>query len=228
MSTRQDFEPTTVEDWKKSDVYHNSFLLGDDPVLEAAIKNSKDQGLPDIAVSPAQGKLLNLLVRTTGAKRVLEVGTLGGYSTIWLARAVPEGGHVTTLELDPHHAKVATENLTNAGLADKVEVIVGPAGETIKKLEPNPHYDFAFIDADKPGNLLYFQEAKRLVRSGGAIIVDNVCRNGRVADPEYSDASVEGVRTLLKGIQGDKEVEATTIGTVGEKGYDGFLYAICK
>ncbi|KAF6759599.1 O-methyltransferase-domain-containing protein [Ephemerocybe angulata] len=214
--------------WEKCDEYHNSFLLDADPAMDAALKNSEAQGLPDIAVSPAQGKFLNLLVKTTGSKRVLEVGTLGGYSTIWLARAIPEGGLVTTLELDPHHAKVATENISNAGVADKVDLIVGPAAESIKKLGPNSSYDFAFIDADKEGNLLYFQEAKRLVKSGGTIIVDNVCRAGRVADLEYSDVLVDGVRTLLMGIEGDKEVEATTISTVGEKGYDGFLYAIRK
>ncbi|KAF5332102.1 hypothetical protein D9611_008002 [Ephemerocybe angulata] len=140
--------------------------------MDTVLKNSEAQGLPNIAVTPAQGKFLNLLVKATGAKRVLEVGTLGGYSTIWLARAIPEGGLVTTLELD--HAKVATENTSNARVADKVDLIVGPAAESVKKLGPNSSYDFAFIDADKEGNLLYFQEAKRLVKSGGTIIMSVV------------------------------------------------------
>ncbi|KAJ2922919.1 hypothetical protein H1R20_g14183, partial [Candolleomyces eurysporus] len=224
--TRAERPPPTYEDFRRSDEYHNSFLIGNDPVLDAAQSHSKEGGLPDIAVSAAQGKLLNLLAKSIGAKRILEVGTLGGYSTIWLARALPDSGSLTTLELEEAHAKIARENLANAGLADKVDVIVGPAADTIKTLEPNPPYDLAFIDADKEGNLAYFTESKRLLRKGGVIIVDNVVRRGIVANPEYTDPSVEGVRALLKAIQGDKEVEATTIGTVGEKGYDGFLYAI--
>ncbi|KAJ2919719.1 hypothetical protein MD484_g696, partial [Candolleomyces efflorescens] len=223
---RTERPPLTYETFKRSDDYHNSFLLVDDPILNAAQQNSKDGGLPNIAVSAAQGKLLNLLAKSIGAKRILEVGTLGGYSTIWLARALPDSGSLTTLELEEAHAKIARENLSNAGLADKVDVIVGPAGDTIKALEANPPYDLVFIDADKQGNLVYFTESKRLVRKGGVIIVDNVVRHGQVAIPEYTDPNVEGVRALLKAVQADKEVEATTIATVGDKGYDGFLYAI--
>ncbi|KAF5384388.1 hypothetical protein D9615_003398 [Tricholomella constricta] len=223
---RQPFVPTTLEDWARSDEYHNSFLLEVDDVLDTALVNSTAKGLPDIAVSAAQGKFLKLLASSTAAKRILEVGTLGGYSTIWLGRALPEGGKLITLELDSKHAEVAQENLARAGLSSKVEVILGPAIESLAKLQPEPPFDLVFIDADKPSNTQYFIEAKRLVRKGGVIIVDNVVRNGSVSDPALSDPSLEGVRELLKAIQGDKEVDATTIGTTGEKGYDGFLYAI--
>ncbi|KAK7049809.1 hypothetical protein VNI00_005239 [Paramarasmius palmivorus] len=209
----QPFQVTTIDDWARSDRYHNSFLLPEhDDGLESALKRSRENGLPDIAVSAAQGRFLNLLVKSVGAKRVLEVGTLGGYSTIWLGRALPEG--------------VAIANLEYAGLGQKCQVIVGPAHDSMVKLKPDESFDFIFIDADKPSNLKYFIEAKRLVRKGGVIIVDNVVRYGRVADPEQTDAKVEGVRHLLNFLQQDRGVEATTIGTVGEKGYDGFLYAV--
>ncbi|KAF7317335.1 O-methyltransferase family 3 protein [Mycena chlorophos] len=223
----QEPKQTSVEDWARSDAYHNSFLHEPDATLAWVLKNSTEKGLPEIAVSAAQGKLLHLLVRSVGAKRVLEVGTLGGYSTIWLARALPEGGSVTTLEINEHHAAVAKENLAHAEVSDKVEIILGPALDSLVKLSPEPApFDFVFIDADKKGNFDYFTEAKRLVRSGGIIIVDNVVRFGRVAEPDYTDVNVEGVRRLLAGLKGDKDVDATTIGTVGDKGYDGFLYAV--
>ncbi|KAJ7192709.1 O-methyltransferase family 3 protein [Mycena pura] len=228
MQTKQEFKQTSVEDWARSDQYHNSFLHSKDEALDYALQNSAAHDLPEIAVSAAQGKLLNLQARSIGAKRILEVGTLGGYSTIWLARAVPADGEVITLELNELHAKVAQENLDHAGVSGKVRIIVGPAHESMRRLEPAPPFDFIFIDADKPGNRDYFTEAKRLVRKGGVIIVDNVVRYGRVADPEYTDQMVEGVRTLLKALEGDTDVDATSIGTVGDKGYDGFLYAIRK
>ncbi|KJA23870.1 hypothetical protein HYPSUDRAFT_184566 [Hypholoma sublateritium FD-334 SS-4] len=226
MPPRQHQVPSSIDDWKRSDDYHNSFLIPKDDVLNAVVENNKEQGLPDIAVSTAQGKLLNLLVRSTGAKRILEVGTLGGYSTIWLARGLPADGNIVTLELSAHHAKVARENFATAGFASQIEVIEGPGAESLAKLHPEHAFDLVFIDADKPSNVTYFTEAKRLVRPGGIIIVDNVVRYGRVADLEYSDANVEGVRKLLLAIKGDQDVEATTIGTVGEKGYDGFIYAV--
>ncbi|KAG6809821.1 hypothetical protein H0H92_014604 [Tricholoma furcatifolium] len=220
--------PYTVSstEWARSDKYHNSFLHEKDPILDAALANSTANGLPEIAVSATQGKLLKLVAQSINAKRILEVGTLGGYSTIWLGRALPEDGKLITLELEEKHARVARENLANAGLASKVEVIVGNAVVSIENLHPEVPFDLVFIDADKPSNTAYFTAAKRLVRKGGVIIVDNVVRRGRVADPEATDENLEGVRTLLKAIEGDKEVDATTIGTVGEKGYDGFLYAI--
>ncbi|KAF7290873.1 O-methyltransferase family 3 protein [Mycena kentingensis (nom. inval.)] len=238
MSGPQDFQITTVADWARSDEYHNAFLLAPDAQLAWVQENSAAQGLPDIAVSAAQGKLLNLLAQSIGAKRVLEVGTLGGYSTIWLARALPAGASpsgspsLVTLELNPHHAKVAQENLLHAGpeIAAKVEIIVGPALDSLRAFPADPAaaFDMAFIDADKKGNLDYLREAKRLVRSGGVIIVDNVVRYGRVADPAYTDENVEGVRRLLAGVKDDPDVDATTIGTVGTKGYDGFMYIVRK
>ncbi|KAF9011789.1 O-methyltransferase family 3 protein [Cyathus striatus] len=221
-------QETSIDDWTRSDAYHNSFLIGSDEALEAAEKNSAAQGLPDISVTTAQGKLLKLLVQSLGAKRVLEVGTLGGYSTIWMARGLPEGGELTTLEISEQYAQVAQENLKKAGVADKVKILLGPAADTMKSLNPDPPFDFIFIDADKPSNLTYFIEAKRLVKKGGVIIVDNVVQYGRAADLSYTDIKVEGARKLLHGLKNDDEVDATTIGTVGEKGYDGFLYAIKK
>ncbi|KDR77065.1 hypothetical protein GALMADRAFT_225200 [Galerina marginata CBS 339.88] len=228
MAGRQTHKPTSLEDWTRSDEYHNSFLIPQDETFDAVVKNNNEQGLPDIAVSPAQGRFLSLLVKSLGAKRVLEVGTLGGYSTVWIARSLPSDGRIITLELNPHHAKVAEENFKLAGYSDQITVIVGPAAQSLAQLHPEQPFDLVFIDADKPSNLIYLTEAKRLVRPGGVIIVDNVVRYGRVADPGYSDDNVEGVRKLLRALKDDKEVEATTISTVGEKGYDGFIYAIRK
>ncbi|KAJ7624464.1 O-methyltransferase [Roridomyces roridus] len=196
--------------------------------LDAARANSTAQGLPEIAVSAAQGKFLQLLASSLGARRILEVGTLGGYSTIWLARALPPDGELTTLELSEHHANVASENIAHAGLTDRVHIVLGPAIDSMRSLPPSPPFDFIFIDADKEGYKDYFVEAKRLVRKGGVIIVDNVVRYGRVADPEYTDSRTEGIRAMLESIKGDSEVDATTLGTVGDKGYDGFMYVVRK
>jgi len=212
--------------WTRSDEYHSKLLVKKDAALDAAIKSQNDNGLPDIAVTESQGKFLQLLARSISARNILEVGTLGGYSTIWLGKALPEDGKIITLELEPHHAKLAEANLANAGLSEKSQVIVGPATETIAKLGPNPPFDFVFIDADKQNNLAYFQHAKRLTRKGGVIIVDNVVRYGRVSDPDYTDEKCEGVRKLLRYLSDDREVEATTIATVGVKGYDGFTYIL--
>ncbi|KAI0709111.1 O-methyltransferase family 3 protein [Earliella scabrosa] len=231
-------------EWVRSDLYHNSFLIPHDEALEHTRKNSTDNDLPEIAVSAAQGKLLNLFARSIGAKRILEVGTLGGsvrsnetfpiehspsarsYSTIWLARALPEDGELITLELEEKHAKVAQANIDHAGLTSKVKIVLGAASDSLATLPSEPKFDLAFIDADKPSNLTYMLQAERLVRKGGVIIVDNVVRQGRVADPEQDDENVVGVRKLLEHLKTDTNVDATTIGTVGEKGYDGLLYAI--
>ncbi|KAJ3901018.1 O-methyltransferase-domain-containing protein [Lentinula edodes] len=206
---------TSVIDWTKSDAYHNSFLIPKDEVMEFALKNSIDKGLPDIAVSPAQGKLLNLLAQSVGAKHILEVGTLGGYSSIWMGRALPKDGKLITLEINETHAKVAGENFAKAGLGDKCEVILGPAYESM-------------IGLRRPSYPKYFAEAKRLVKKGGVIIVDNVVRYGQVNDMSVNDPDTVGIRELLAYIKQDKEVEATTIATVGERAFDGFLYAIRK
>ncbi|EGO02321.1 hypothetical protein SERLA73DRAFT_178203 [Serpula lacrymans var. lacrymans S7.3] len=220
------FQVTKLEDWAQSDEYHNSFLIREDATLEHALQTSVQNDLPDRAVTAAQGKYLKLLIQSLGAKRILEVGTLGGYSTIWLAQGLPDDGELITLELSEKFAQVAQENIDHAALSSKVKIVIGDATQTMKELGPAESFDLAFIDADKPNNLTYFQESKRLVKKGGVIIVDNVVRNGKVADPTYSDEPVEGIRKLLKNLKGDTSVDATTIGTVGEKGYDGFLYAI--
>ncbi|KAG8801336.1 hypothetical protein FRC16_000706 [Serendipita sp. 398] len=236
---------TQLFDWKRSDEYHNSFLIAPDEQLERAHQRTLDAGMPDIgtkrrpleyryhllnplyaAVSEAQGKLLMLLCKSINAKRVLEVGTLAGYSTIWMAKALPDDGLIVTHELLPEHAEVATENVAHAGFSNKVKIVVGPAVDTLPNLPSSEPFDLAFIDADKENNLNYFKEAERLIRPGGVIIVDNVVRRGRTADPDVIDQSVEGVRALLKYIKADAKVEATTIATVGMKGYDGFLYAL--
>ncbi|KAI5123296.1 hypothetical protein M0805_009317 [Coniferiporia weirii] len=230
MSLEPNAYPTFLgpEDWAKSDEYHNRFLIPEDPVIEAAVQNSVANGLPDIAVSAAQGKFLHLLARSISAKRILEVGTLGGFSAIWLARALPDDGKLITLELSEKRAEVARENIKKAGLSSKVEVEVGPAADTIKTLSSDEPFDLVFIDADKPGNLTYYLEAKRLTRKGAVILVDNVVRSARVAllPEDTADESVLGVRKLLKHLQDDKDVSATTIGWVGSKGYDGLLYSI--
>lgn len=217
-----------AENWIRSDRYHNSHTHDEDPILDSVLAFSKKEGLPEIAVSVAQGKFLQLLAKSIKAKRILEVGTLGGYSTIWLARAIPDDGKVVTFEIDPHHAEVAAKNIASASLTNKVQIVVGPAVDNLPSLKEDGSFDLAFIDADKESNTEYFIHAKRLVRSGGVIIVDNVVRGGKVADPDNKDARIEGVRRLLRHIKQDKEVEGATIATVGEKGYDGFLYSLKK
>ncbi|KDQ60862.1 hypothetical protein JAAARDRAFT_31862 [Jaapia argillacea MUCL 33604] len=219
--------PTTLADWTREDNYQNSFLIDHDDDLENALKASTEAGLPEINVTAAQGKFLQLLARSIGAKKILELGTLGGYSTIWLARALPDDGQLISCEVNEVNANVARKNIERAGLSSKVSVILGAALDTLANLKPEPPFDFIFIDADKPNNGNYFAEAKRLVKKGGVIIVDNVVRNARVSDMRIqNDVNCDGVRDLLKRIKGDKEVDCTTIGTVGEKGYDGFLYAV--
>jgi len=222
------FTEATYEDWTRSDRYQNSFLLSKDNELNDVLEYSAARGLRDISVTPAQGKYLNLLAKSLGVKRYLEVGTLGGYSTIWVARALPPGGKAVTLEISEEVAQVAQENFRRAGVSERISLLLGPAAETLKTLSSDEPFDLAFIDADKANVAVYFKEAKRLVRKGGVIIVDNVIRFGRVCNLDYTDAEVDSIRAVLKAIQSDDEVEATTISTVGEKGYDGFLYAVIK
>lgn len=214
--------------WTAVDAVFNQALLGDDPVLAAALASSQAAGLPSIAVAPNQGKMLHLMARMVGARRILEVGTLGGYSTIWLARALPADGRLVSLEIDPDHAAVARSNLAQAGLADRAEVRVGPALETLPSLaaEGGAPFDFVFIDADKPNNPGYFDWALKLTRPGGLIVVDNVARGGAVADADSQDPNVLGVRRLLDLIAAEPRVSATAVQTVGDKGYDGFLMAL--
>ncbi|KZP21274.1 O-methyltransferase family 3 protein [Athelia psychrophila] len=216
--------PVDITDWSRTDSYHNSFLIHPDANLEGARAHSAEQGLPDIAVSVAQGKFLKLIAQSIGAKRIIEVGVLGGYSTIWMGQAVGADGEVVGFELSEKHAQVARENFVNAGLDKIIKVVVGPAIDGLKALQADPPFDLVFIDADKQSSLDYFVEAKRLVRKGGIIIVDNVVFNGSISREDYSDPPTEGNRRLLRALKEDHEVDATTISTVGEKGYDGFIF----
>jgi predicted O-methyltransferase YrrM len=217
-----------TETWLAVDAYFGEHLLGHDPQLDAALKANRDAGLPDIGVAPNQGALLNILARSVGAKRILEVGTLGGYSTIWMARALPADGKLITLEVDPEHAEVAQANVTNAGLAGRIDIRVGRAIDLLPGIaaEKGAPFDFIFIDADKANNTAYFERALKLTRPGSLIVVDNVVRGGAVADAKRSDADVEGVRRLAEYLSSEKRVRATAIQTVGVKGYDGLIVAV--
>jgi predicted O-methyltransferase YrrM len=215
--------------WDEVDNYMETALLKPDDALRGALQASGEAGLPAIAVSPLQGEFLHLLARLMGARRVLEVGTLGGYSAICMGRALPPEGKLISLEVDPHHAEVARSNIARAGLSDVVEVRVGPAVETLPVLAEevgDATFDLSFIDADKTNNPAYFAWALRLTRPGGAIIVDNVVREGRVADETSSDASVLGVRRLFEAMGAETSIAATALQTVGVKGYDGFAIAV--
>jgi predicted O-methyltransferase YrrM len=221
-----------MERWSEVDRYITDRLLDDDPVLDAALKDSAAAGLPAIAVSPPQGKLLQLLVRIHGARRVLELGTLGGYSTIWLGRALPPDGSLVTMEAEQSYAEVAQANIARAGLAEIVEVRIGPALQTLPALaaeNPDP-FDLVFIDADKKSTPEYFTWALRLCRPGSLIIVDNVIRDGALIDAGNDDPSVQGNRRFHELLADDRtgaqRVSATTIQTVGSKGYDGFTLAL--
>ena len=216
------------EKWTAVDRYFNDLLVKGDAALDAAIGSSAAAGLPAIHVAPNQGKLLQLLARGCGARNILEVGTLGGYSTIWLARALPAGGRLVTLEADPKHAEVALANIARAGLAYLVELRVGKASDTLPRLaaEGKGPFDLIFIDADKAGYPDYFTWALKLSRSGSLIIADNVVRNGAVADPSSTDPSVMGVRRMNELVAAEPRVSATAIQTVGSKGYDGLMIAL--
>lgn len=216
------------ERWTAVDEYADGLVLGADPALEAALDAAAAAGLPQIQVSPPQGRLLHLLARIAGARRVLEVGTLGGYSTICLARALPEDGQLVTLEVDPHHADVARANIARAGLAEIVEIRVGRALGTLRDLEregPEP-FDLVFIDADKASSPDYVRWAMKLGHPGTVIILDNAIRHGTVADAQNNDPDVVGTRAALELMGQDPRVTATVIQTVGSKGYDGFALAV--
>jgi predicted O-methyltransferase YrrM len=214
--------------WNAVDDYIAEELIATDASLDTALESNRDNGLPAIDVSPAQGKLLNLLVRMNNARRILEIGTLGGYSTIWMARALPADGKVVTLELDPHHAKVARANIKRAGLSELVDLRVGPALDSLAKLsgEGAGPFDFIFIDADKPNNPNYLTWAMKLSRPGTVIVCDNVIRDGDVIRQSSPDQNVQGARAAFSFIGKDKRLEGTAIQTVGVKGYDGFAIAI--
>jgi len=209
--------------WANVDRYLEERFLPDDPALDATLHESEAAGLDPIAVSPTQGKLLNLLVQMTGAKRVLEIGTLGGYSTICLARGLPEGGALVTLELDETHAAIARRNIDNAGVGEMVAIRIGAALDTLKGMAAagEAPFDFVFIDADKEGYADYFQWVMKLTRKGAVIVADNVVRDGAVADPECTDPLVQGIRQFNDCVAAEPRVTATALQTLGSKGYDG-------
>jgi predicted O-methyltransferase YrrM len=215
------------ETWTAVDRYYGESLLRDDPTFDFALASSAAAGLPPIQVSAAQGKLLQLLAQAQGSRKILEVGTLGGYSTLWLARALTAGGTLITLEYDPKHADVARANLAHAELSATVEVITGDAKQTLPRLvsEGRGPFDFIFIDADKSGYPEYFKWALQLSAPGSLIVADNVVRGGAVADPASKDANVQGVRRMTELVASEKRVSATVIQTVGSKGYDGLMIA---
>jgi predicted O-methyltransferase YrrM len=210
--------------WTAVDDYINDLFVPFDPVLEAALRDSAAAGMPAIAVSPNQGKFLMLLAQIQGARKILEIGTLGGYSTIWLARS---GARVITLEADPRHADIARANITRAGLSDAVEIRIGKALDTLPGLVAEAPFDLIFIDADKPNNPEYLAWALKLSRRGTVIVADNVVRDGAVIDDETNDVNVDGVRRFNELLAAEARVSATAIQTVGSKGYDGFVIAVC-
>lgn len=214
--------------WTKVDRYFGDLLLAPDPALDAAITANREAELPAIDVTPLQGKFLELLVRATGSRRVLEIGTLGGYSTIWLARSLPGNGVVISLELEARHAKVAHANLKKAGLAERVEIRVSPALKSLEKLvaEGAAPFDLIFIDADKASYPDYLEWSLKLARPGTLIVADNVVRDGAVIDPEHPDPNVLGVRRFTEKLAGEPRLTATVLQTVAEKGYDGFALAL--
>ena len=216
------------EQWTTVDRYFTDLLVAPDPLLDAALQASVDAGLPAIHVAPNQGKLLQLFARMIGAKKILEIGTLGGYSTIWMARTLPAGGRLVTLEFDEKHAAVARSNIAHAGLVAVVEVRVGRALETLPKLatEGAGPFDLIFIDADKVSTAEYFAWALKLARVGSLIIVDNVVREGAVIDTASKDAGVQGIRRFNDALAVERRVSATAFQTVGSKGYDGLAIAL--
>jgi predicted O-methyltransferase YrrM len=226
MPTEQ--EHTHQEEWDAVDRYIVEKLVGPDAVLDEALQANAAAGLPSIDVAPNQGKLLHVLALTKGARRILEIGTLGGYSTIWLARALPGGGRLVTLEVEPKHAQVAQANLDRAGLAGVVEIRVGPAADSLAALcdEHAEPFDLIFIDADKKSIPAYLDWALKLARVGTLIVTDNVVREGAIVDAANPDPDVQGVRAMFEKIAAEPRLAATAIQTVGSKGWDGFALAV--
>jgi predicted O-methyltransferase YrrM len=216
------------DQWTEVDRYFSESLLPGDPILEAALEASAAAGLPAISVSPNQGRLLQMLAQILGARSILEIGTLGGYSTIWLARGLRAGGQLVTLEVDANHAEVALRNVGRAGLQEVVEVRIGNAVEILPQLsaEGRGPFDLIFIDADKPNIPAYFEWALKLSRPGTLIIVDNVVRDGAVIDADSTDPSVQGVRRFIDLLGAEPRASGTAIQTVGIKGYDGFAIVL--
>lgn len=215
--------------WADVDDFFVQNLLPADDVLQATLDTNVAEKLPPIAVTPPQGKLLHLLARACGARRILEIGTLGAYSTIWMARALPPGGRLITLEIDPHHAEVARRNVERAKLGDRVEIRLGRASELLDAMQGvEQPFDFVFVDADKASSDVYFKAALGLSHPGTVIIVDNVVRSGKVADASSDDEDIKGIRRMTEWLATQPNVSATAIQTVGGKSYDGFLMAIVE
>jgi predicted O-methyltransferase YrrM len=220
--------PAPEPRWVAADAYLEGILSPADPVLGSALADSRAAGLPNIQVTPLQGRFLHLLARSVHARNILEVGTLGGYSAIWLARALPRDGRLVTLEIEPKHAEVARGNLARARLLDRVDVRVGPASRSLAALEAEHvgPFDLVFIDADKPGNVGYFDSALRLTRPGALVVVDNVVREGAIADAANREPNVVASRALIERMAAEPRVVATVIPTAGAKGFDGFAIAL--
>ncbi len=212
--------------WMAVDQYFLGKIIGEDAALVETQRAADIAELPPISVTAAHGKLLHLLVRIQAARKVLEIGTLAGYSTIWMARALPPGGKLISLEYEPKHAEIARSNIERAGVASSVEIRVGAALQTLPKLAAEGPFDLIFIDADKPNNAAYFQWALKLSRPGTVIMVDNVVRKGEVANPDSTDEDVQGARRLVDLVAAEPRVSATAMQTVGNKSYDGFLLAV--
>lgn len=219
-----------MSDWAGVDAYIGDKLIGRDPALADALAANAAEGLPEIDVSPAQGKMLHLLARGLGARRILEIGTLGGYSAIWLARALPADGALVTLEIEPHHAEVAAANLARAGVADRVSIRLGPALDTLAAMQDADEapFDLVFIDADKENGANYVRAAIALGRPGTVIIVDNIVREGGVLDPASEDTRIIGTRALFDYVASEPRLSATAVQTVGAKKWDGYLLAIIE
>ncbi|WP_460799112.1 O-methyltransferase [Microbacterium sp. GXF0217] len=214
------------QNWRAADTYLADLLVGSDPTLDAALAAQRAAGLPDIEVAPVGGKLLNLLVRISGARRVLEVGTLGGYSTIWLARGVGPNGSVVTVEAEPANAAVARRNVDAAGVGERVEIRIGRGAEVLPSLDGTEPFDLVFIDADKESNTIYLDWAARLGRSGTVVVVDNIGREGEIANDDTTDPRVVGTRDGLRMLGEDPRFDATALQTVGLKGWDGVAIAV--
>jgi predicted O-methyltransferase YrrM len=218
------------DQWTEVDQYLTGLFAPPDPVLEQTLEAADAAGMPSINVSPLQGRLLYMLARTVRAQRILEIGTLAAYSTIWLARGLEPGGRLVTLEINPEHAKVARANLTRAGLSESVEVRLGNALDSLTELAASggTRFDLVFIDADKPGTPDYVSWAIQLSRPGGLIIVDNIIRSGRVSDPATTDENARGMQVALELLERDPRVAAVALQTVGSKGWDGFAIAVVQ
>lgn len=213
--------------WNAVDTYFADALVPEDDALGAARESAARTTMPGAAVPANQGAFLALLTQIAGARRVLEFGTLAGYSTLWFARAVGPEGQVVSLELEPGNAAIATTNLERAGVADRVQILVGPAADSAQRLvdDDTEPFDLVFIDADKPSNPVYLAAARRLTRSGAVVVIDNVVRSGAVVDPDTDNPGAQGVRRVVDAIAADPDLDATAVQTVGLKGWDGFIIA---